>query len=160
MLKTNVLRILDKENIKYNSREYDDEITDAVEVAKAVNKNPEEVFKTLVTVAKSGKNYVFVIPVAKELDLKKAARAVGEKSIDMLKSKELLPLTGYIHGGCSPIGMKKVFPTTFQHEAENFDTIIFSAGKIGYQVEMPLSSLSKIIRYQTADIVIEENVNE
>lgn len=116
--------------------------------------------KHLVTVAKSGKNYVFVIPVAKELDLKKAARAVGEKSIDMLKSKELLPLTGYIHGGCSPIGMKKVFPTTFQHEAENFDTIIFSAGKIGYQVEMPLSSLSKIIRYQTADIVIEENVNE
>ena len=84
--------------------------------------------------------------------MKKAARAVGEKSIDMLKSKELLPLTGYIHGGCSPIGMKKVFPTTFQHEAENFDTIIFSAGKIGYQVEMPLSSLSKIIRYQTADI--------
>lgn len=92
--------------------------------------------------------------------MKKAARAVGEKSIDMLKSKELLPLTGYIHGGCSPIGMKKVFPTTFQYEAESFDTIIFSAGKIGYQVEMPLSSLSKIIRYQTADVVIEENVNE
>ena len=109
---------------------------------------------------KSGEHYVFVVPVAEELDLKKAAKAVNEKGVEMLKSKELLPLTGYIHGGCSPIGMKKVFPTTFQYEAENFDTIIFSAGKIGYQVEMPLSSLSKIIRYQTADVVIEENVNE
>ena len=160
MLKTNVLRILDKENIKYNSREYDDEITDAVEVAKAVNKNPEEVFKTLVTEANNHEHYVFVIPSMMTLDLKKAAKAAGVKSISLIHQKELLPLTGYIHGGCSPIGMKKVFPTTFQHEAENFDTIIFSAGKIGYQVEMPLSSLSKIIRYQTADIVIEENVNE
>ena len=149
--KTNVMRILEQKKIKYTAHSYIN--TDAVS-------GVDVAAKTLVTVAKSGKNYVFVIPVAKELDLKKAARAVGEKSIDMLKSKELLPLTGYIHGGCSPIGMKKVFPTTFQHEAENFDTIIFSAGKIGYQVEMPLSSLSKIIRYQTADIVIEENVNE
>lgn len=159
--KTNVMRILEQKKIKYTAHSYiNTDAVSGVDVAAALNENPDKVFKTLVTVAKSGKNYVFVIPVAKELDLKKAARAVGEKSIDMLKSKELLPLTGYIHGGCSPIGMKKVFPTTFQHEAENFDTIIFSAGKIGYQVEMPLSSLSKIIRYQTADIVIEENVNE
>ena len=153
--KTNVMRILEQKKIKYTAHSYiNTDAVSGVDVAAALNENPDKVFKTLVTVAKSGKNYVFVIPVAKELDLKKAARAVGEKSI------ELLPLTGYIHGGCSPIGMKKVFPTTFQHEAENFDTIIFSAGKIGYQVEMPLSSLSKIIRYQTADIVIEENVNE
>lgn len=159
--KTNVMRILEQKKIKYTAHSYiNTDAVSGVDVAAALNENPDKVFKTLVTVAKSGKNYVFVIPVAKELDLKKAARAVGEKSIDMLKSKELLPLTGYIHGGCSPIGMKKVFPTTFQHEAENFDTIIFSAGKIGYQLEMPLSSLSKIIRYQTADIVIEENVNE
>ena len=153
--KTNVMRILEQKKIKYTAHSYiNTDAVSGVDVAAALNENPDKVFKTLVTVAKSGKNYVFVIPVAKELDLKKAARAVGEKSM------ELLPLTGYIHGGCSPIGMKKVFPTTFQHEAENFDTIIFSAGKIGYQVEMPLSSLSKIIRYQTADIVIEENVNE
>ena len=159
--KTNVMRILDGKKIEYNHYNYlESGAISGMEVAEALNENPDMVFKTLVTVGKSGNHYVFLLPVNKELDLKKAARAVGEKSIDMLKSKELLPLTGYIHGGCSPIGMKKVFPTTFQHEAENFDTIIFSAGKIGYQVEMPLSSLSKIIRYQTADIVIEENVNE
>ena len=105
--------------------------------------------------AKSGKNYVFVIPVEEELDLKKAAKAVGEKSIDMLKSKDLLPLTGYIHGGCSPIGMKKLFPTTFQKEAEEYNTIMFSAGKIGYQVEMNIKDLAKVIPYKTADITID-----
>ena len=120
-----------------------------------MNHNPDRVFKTLVTVAKSGKNYVFVIPVEAELDLKKAAKAVGEKSIDMLKSKDLLPLTGYIHGGCSPIGMKKLFPTTFQKEAEEYDTIMFSAGKIGYQVEMNLKDLAKVIPYKTGDITID-----
>ena len=159
--KTNVMRLLEQAKVEYSHYCYAD--TDAisgVEVATVLGQNVDKVFKTLVTVGKSKEHYVFVIPVAEELDLKKAANAVGEKSIAMVKSKELLGLTGYIHGGCSPIGMKKVFPTTFQHEAENFDTIIFSAGKIGYQVEMPLSSLSKIIRYQTADIVIEENVNE
>ena len=153
--KTNVMRILEQKKIKYTPHSYVN--TDAVsggEVAAALNEPPERVFKTLVTVAKSGKNYVFVIPVAEELDLKKAAKAVGEKSIDMLKSKELLPLTGYVHGGCSPIGMKKFFPTTIQNEAENYDTIIFSAGKIGYQVELPLSSLSKVIRFQTADVIV------
>ena len=91
----------------------------------------------------------------KELDLKKAAKAVGEKSIDMVKSKELLGLTGYIHGGCSPIGMKKFFKTTFQKEAAEYDTIMFSAGKIGYQVELPLKEVSKVIRYQLGDIVTE-----
>ena len=161
MEKTNVMRILEQKKIKYNEYFYGD--TDAisgVDVARVLNEDPNKVFKTLVTVSKSKQNYVFMVPVHKELDLKKCAQSVNEKSIEMIPQKDLLPLTGYIHGGCSPIGMKKVFPTTFQHEAENFDTIIFSAGKIGYQVEMPLSSLSKIIQYQTADIVIEENVNE
>ena len=159
-IKTNAMRILDRMKIPYSHYTYEcEEFVDGLQVADMLGLPHEKVYKTLVTQGPAKEYFVFVIPVAEELDLKKAARAVGEKSIDMLKSKELLPLTGYIHGGCSPIGMKKVFPTTFQHEAENFDTIIFSAGKIGYQVEMPLSSLSKIIRYQTADIVIEENVN-
>lgn len=99
------------------------------EVAAALGENPDQVFKTLVTVSKSHKYYVFMLPVDKELDLKKAAAAVGEKAVDMLKSKELLPLTGYVHGGCSPIGMKKVFPTVIDASAQNFDAIIFSAGQ-------------------------------
>lgn len=153
--KTNVMRILDQKKISYIPHCYAH--TDAisgVEVATVLGQDPKRVFKTLVTIAKSGKNYVFVIPVEQELDLKKAAKAVGEKSIDMLKSKDLLPLTGYIHGGCSPIGMKKVFPTTFQQGAEDFDTIMFSAGKIGYQVECKLADISKILRYQTADVIV------
>ena len=152
--KTNVMRELDKLKIKYNSYFYGD--TDAVsgiEVATVLNQNPDKVFKTLVTVGKSKKNYVFMIPVSKELDLKKAAKAVGEKSIEMVKSKELLGLTGYIHGGCSPIGMKKFFRTTIHESAKNFDTIIFSAGKIGYQAEMSLFELEKIIKFNLADII-------
>lgn len=153
--KTNVMRMLDKLKINYKHYTYAD--TDAisgVEVARVLNQNPSQVFKTLVTVSKSKKYYVFMIPVAEELDLKKAACAVGEKAIDMLKSKELLPLTGYIHGGCSPIGMKKFFTTTIDKSAENFQTIIFSAGKIGYQVELSLENLSKVIRFQTAELTV------
>lgn len=152
--KTNVMRELDK--LKINYKHYSYVNTDAIsglEVASVLNQNPEMVFKTLVTVGKSKKYYVFMLPVAKELDLKKAAKAVGEKSIEMLKSKELLPLTGYIHGGCSPIGMKKFFTTTIDSSAENFDTIIFSAGKIGYQVEMSLNDLSKVIKFSLANII-------
>ena len=152
--KTNVMRELDK--LKINYKHYSYVNTDAIsgiEVASVLNQNPEMVFKTLVTVGKSKKYYVFMLPVDKELDLKKAAKAVGEKSIEMLKSKELLPLTGYIHGGCSPIGMKKFFTTTIDSSAENFDTIIFSAGKIGYQVEMSLNDLSKVIKFSLADII-------
>lgn len=151
--KTNVMRELDKLKINYNHYCYAN--TDAIsgiEVASVLNQNPEMVFKTLVTVGKSKKYYVFMLPVAKELDLKKAAKAVEEKSIEMIKSKELLPLTGYIHGGCSPIGMKKFFTTTIDSSAKNCDTIIFSAGKIGYQVEMSLNDLKKIIEYNIADI--------
>ena len=151
--KSNVMRMLDKQKVQYNHYSYAD--TDAisgVDVAKVLNQNPEKVFKTLVTVAKSGSHYVFMIPVAQELDLKKAALAVNEKSVEMLKSKELLPLTGYVHGGCSPIGMKKFFKTVIDKSAQNFDTIIFSAGKIGYQVEMKLSDLSRVIDFSTAEI--------
>ena len=154
--KTNVMRLLDQKKIEYKHYTYAD--TDAVsglDVAAVLGQNPDQVFKTLVTVGASKANYVFVVPVAGELNLKKAAKAVGEKSIEMIKSKELLPLTGYIHGGCSPIGMKKFFTTTIDASAENFDTIIFSAGKIGYQVEVSLEDLSRIIRFQLADIVEE-----
>lgn len=148
MEKTNVMRVLDSKKVKYKSYSYaNTDSLSGTEVASVLKQNPKQVFKTLVTVGKSNKNYVFVVPVEKELDLKKGATAVGEKKIEMIKSKELLALTGYIHGGCSPIGMKKFFTTVIDKSAENFDTIIFSAGKIGYQVEVSLNDLSKVIRF-------------
>lgn len=151
--KTNVMRELDRLKINYNHYCYvDTQAVSGIEVAAVLNQNPDRVFKTLVTVGKSNKHYVFMVPAAQELDLKKAAKSVGEKSVEMLKSKDLLPLTGYIHGGCSPIVMKKFFTTTIDTTAENFDTIIFSAGKIGYQVEMKLEDLSKVIRFNLANI--------
>ena len=152
--KTNVMRILEQKKLQYKSYCYAD--TDAIsgtEVANVLNQNPAQVFKTLVTVGNSKINYVFVIPVERELDLKKAAKAVGEKSISMIRSKELLPLTGYIHGGCSPIGMKKQLETTIDISANNFETIIFSAGKIGYQVELSLDGLKSVINFKLQDIV-------
>lgn len=154
--KTNVMRMLDKAKVNYKHYTYAE--TDAVsgiEVATVLKQNPLQVFKTLVTAAKSGQHYVFLIPVEKELDLKKAAHAVDEKSVEMLKSKDLLPLTGYIHGGCSPIGMKKFFKTTIDSSAQNFDTIIFSAGKIGYQVEMSLDELKKVIKFELKELVFQ-----
>lgn len=151
--KTNVMRILDQKKIKHQTHSYvGTGAISGTEVAEALGQDPKCVFKTLVTIGKSKSNYVFVIPVEKELDLKKAAKTVGEKSIEMIKSKELLPLTGYIHGGCSPIGMKKFFKTVIDISAEKCETIIFSAGKIGYQVEMSLEDLSKVIRFTTADL--------
>lgn len=149
------MRMLDKAKVPYNHYCYAD--TNAIsgaDVAKALNQNPDRVFKTLVTVGKSKNHYVFLVPVEKELDLKKAATSVKEKSIEMLKSKELLPLTGYIHGGCSPIGMKKFFKTVIDLSAQNFDMIIFSAGKIGYQVEVSLDNLKKIIEFELCDIKV------
>lgn len=152
--KTNVMRLLDGKKLKYQSYYYGDgNAISATEVASYLGQMPERVFKTLVTVGKSGKNYVFVVPGCDELDLKKAAKAVGEKSIAMILSKELLPLTGYIHGGCSPIGMKKFFTTTIHKSCENFDTIFFSGGRIGVQVEMSISELAKIIKFTIADII-------
>lgn len=151
--KTNVMRILEKNKIPYESHCYTN--TDAVsgiEVANVLKQNADQVFKTLVTVGSSKNNYVFLVPVSRELNLKKAAKAVNEKSIEMIKSKDLLGLTGYIHGGCSPIGMKKMFRTTIDCTAENFDTIIFSGGRIGYQVELPLEELKKVLEFQLMDI--------
>ena len=151
--KTNVMRILDQKKINYISHNYlDTGAVSGMEVAEALREDPDMVFKTLVTVGKSRTNYVFVVPVKKELNLKKAAQSVGEKSIEMIKSKELLPLTGYIHGGCSPIGMKKQFRTVIDISAKDQERIIFSGGKIGYQVEMSLSDLEKVIPFQLADI--------
>ena len=152
--KTNVMRILDKVKINYKSYSYAG--TGAIsgkDVAKILGLNPEQVFKTLVTKSKSGNFYVFIIPVEKELDLKKAASAAGEKSLEMLKQKELLPVTGYVHGGCSPIGMKKYFKTFVDSTALNFKTIIFSAGKIGYQVETTPEDLGKIIHIDFKEVV-------
>ena len=151
--KTNVMRILDQKKIPYNSYTYDSsEAISGIEVATILQQDPKQVFKTLVTVGASKKNYVFVVPVYTELNLKKAAKAVGEKSIDMIKSKELLPLTGYIHGGCSPIGMKKLFTTVIDKSAKECDTIIFSGGKIGYQVELSLDNLNKVIPFTLYEI--------
>ena len=151
--KTNVMRILDQKKINYNTYTYDNtEAISGIEVAKVLNQDPNQVFKTLVTIGNSKNYYVFLVPVHKELDLKKAAKVVNEKSISMIKSKELLPLTGYIHGGCSPIGMKKQFVTTIDISSKNFKNIIFSGGKIGYQVQLNLDDLSKIIRFNLFDI--------
>lgn len=154
--KTNVMRVLDSKKVTYKSHNY--LFTGAIsgiEVAEALGQNPDAVFKTLVTVSKSKNYYVFLVPVEKELDLKKAANVVGEKKIEMLKSKDLLPLTGYVHGGCSPIGMKKFFKTTIDKSAEEFETIMFSGGKIGYQVELKLEDLKKVIRFEMADIIVK-----
>ena len=144
--KTNVMRILDSKKISYDSHCYvNTPTTNGVEVAEILGQDPKDVFKTLVTTSKSGTNYVFVIPVAKELNLKEAAKAVGEKSVEMLKAKDLLTLTGYVHGGCSPIGMKKRFTTVLDETANNYENIIFSGGKIGYQVEMSPKDLEKFV---------------
>lgn len=152
--KTNAMRILEQHKIKYESYTYegDGQMT-GEDVARMLGQNPDQVFKTLVTVGKSGQHYVFVIPVAKELDLKKAAACTGEKKIEMVKAKELLPLTGYIHGGCSPVGMKKQFPTFFDEAAAGFGTIIFSGGRIGFQVELALPELERILPFRMAELV-------
>ena len=152
-IKTNVMRILDKSKINYKHYTYEaDGNTTGQEVAKKLGQNPAQVFKTLVTVGKSKNYYVFVVPVEKELNLKWAASSVGEKSIEMIKSKDLLTVAGYIHGGCSPIGMKKKYKTTIDVQAEEFDTIIFSGGKIGCQVQLSLEDLKKVIDFQICKI--------
>ncbi len=153
--KTNVMRILEQKKIPYTAHSYASAgAISGTEVAEALGQNPEQVFKTLVTQGASKSYYVFMIPVAEELDLKKSAKAVGEKSIAMIKSKELLPLTGYIHGGCSPIGMKKLFTTTAHLTAKDFPTVIFSAGKIGYQVELSFEDLCKVVPVGTAEVTV------
>lgn len=151
--KTNVMRLLEQKKIPYKMHDYTESGAIAGEdVARVLGENPDEVFKTLVTVGKSKQNYVFIVPVNKELNLKKAASAVGEKSIEMIKSKDLLPLTGYVHGGCSPIGMKKQFTTVVHNTAEAMENILFSGGKIGIQVELKTEDFKKIINIKFADI--------
>ena len=155
--KTNVMRIFDQKKITYRHYQFDaTPETTGVQIADILKQDPARCFKTLVTVAKSGEHYVFMIPVARTLDLKKAARAIQEKSIDMLPLKELFPLTGYVHGGCSPVGMKKTFVTTIDSTAQNFDTLFFSGGRIGVFVDTALSELAKVTRFQFADITVEE----
>lgn len=152
--KTNVMRILDGKKIPYAPHVYAaDAAMSGAEIAALLGEDEKRTFKTLVTTGKSGNHYVFVIPVCGELDLKKAAAAVGEKNIEMLKAKDLLPLTGYVHGGCSPIGMKKFFKTAFDSSAESGEKIFFSAGKVGYQVELSFSDVKKVIPLITADLV-------
>lgn len=152
--KTNAMRILDAHGVRYKTHCYADTgAVDGTDVASALGRDPHEMFKTLVTVGRSGAHYVFMLPVCHTLDLKKAAAAVREKAVDMVHAKELLPLTGYVHGGCSPVGMKKPFPTVVDESAARLPSIVFSAGRIGWQVEMPLSDLQRVVPARTADIV-------
>ncbi|MBQ6159429.1 MAG: Cys-tRNA(Pro) deacylase [Oscillospiraceae bacterium] len=151
--KTNVMRLLEQHGVPYTAHDYSDSgVVSGAEVAAVLGQDPARVFKTLVTVGRSGQHYVFVIPVLRELNLKLAAAAAGEKSVEMVKSRELLPLTGYIHGGCSPIGMKKLFPTFLEESAVLYDTILFSAGKIGWQVETAPDALAQLVPYQYAEL--------
>lgn len=159
MEKTNVMRVLDRCKVRYESHCYlsgedfsPENAPSGVEVAAVLGIDVARVFKTLVTVSKSLNHYVFVIPVASELDLKKAASAVGEKSVEMLKFGNLLSVTGYVHGGCSPIGMKKAFTTVFDVSAKELPTVVFSAGKIGYQVELAPADLARALKFSYADL--------
>ncbi|MFR5639725.1 MAG: Cys-tRNA(Pro) deacylase [Butyricicoccus sp.] len=155
--KTNVMRVLEQHKIAYKPHEYPHgkDAVDGVSVAELLGQNPDQVFKTLVARGKSGGFHVFVIPVAKELDLKKAAKAAGEKSVEMVHVKELLGLTGYVRGGCSPVGMKKAFPTVFDERVNNVPTVMVSAGKIGFQIECAPADLIKLTRAATAHITTD-----
>lgn len=155
--KTNVMRILDKAKITYKAHTYDhsDGAIDGAAVAEKMGQNPEQVFKTLVTKGAGRDYYVFVVPVLKGLDLKKAAKSVGEKHVEMIHVKDINKVTGYIRGGCSPIGMKKQFVTVFDKSAENIEAIIVSAGKIGYQIELAPKDLIEIVGAKTAEITAD-----
>ena len=152
--KTNVMRVLDAKKISYESHSYKPDATmSGEEIAALLGEDADKVFKTLVTQGKTGAYYVFVVPVKCELDLKKAASAAGEKSVAMIKQKELLPLTGYVHGGCSPIGMKKAFPTFIHQTAQDGEKIFVSAGKVGCQIELAPADLMSVVRCTFADII-------
>ena len=152
--KTNVMRVLESKKIEYVSHSYEPDATmSGEEIAQTLGEDADKVYKTLVTQGKSNAYYVFVIPVKEELDLKKAAKAAGEKSIAMIKQKDLLPLTGYVHGGCSPVGMKKQFPTFVHETAGSLDRIFVSAGKVGFQVELSPEDLKTVVRFEYADLV-------
>lgn len=154
--KTNVMRVLDSLKIPYESFNYvESGVVSGIEVAAVLGQNPDYVFKTLVTVGVSKTYYVFLVPVKKELDLKKAAKAVKEKKIEMLPSKELLSLTGYVHGGCSPIGMKKQFKTIVDRSADSLEVLLFSGGKIGYQIQITIENFKKAVPFILEDITVE-----
>ena len=155
--KTNVMRVLDAKKVTYNGHTYEPDPTlSGEEIAGILKEDPDKVFKTLVTQGKSGQFYVFVIPVKEELDLKKAAKTAGEKAVAMIRQKELLPLTGYVHGGCSPIGMKKQFRTFIHETALQYDRVFVSAGRVGCQIELAPQDLVSVVGCETADIVAEE----
>lgn len=156
LIKTNVLRILDKSDIEYKDFQYPvgKEHVDGVSAAILVGKRPDEVYKTLVTQGNSKEYYIFVIPVAENLNMKKAAKACGEKSIEMINFKDLNKITGYIRGGCSPIGMKKLYKTYIDQSIRNLDRVTVSAGKIGYQVELNIEDLIKIVNAEVSDLLL------
>lgn len=153
--KTNAMRILDAAGVDHQIHVFEaDGTMTGVEIAQMLGEEPEHVFKTLVTIGKSKEHYVFMVPVAEELDLKKAAKAAEEKSIEMVKSRELFGLTGYVHGGCSPLGMKKFFTTFIDETCILFDTILFSGGRIGTQIEMSFDDLASVIDITPVDLVV------
>ena len=152
--KTNVMRVLDGKKISYESHTYEaDPALSGKDIAGILGEDTQKVFKTLVTQGKTGAYYVFVVPVEAELDLKKAAKAAGEKAVSMIKQKELLPLTGYVHGGCSPIGMKKPFPTFIHETAAGFEKVFVSAGRVGAQIELAPGDLIAVAGCKLADII-------
>lgn len=152
--KTNVMRVLDGKKINYTSHAYKPDATmSGAQIAELLNEEADKVFKTLVTQGKSGQYFVFAVPVKEELDLKKAAKAAGEKAVSMIKQKELLPLTGYVHGGCSPVGMKKQFPVFIHETAGQQEHIFVSAGRVGYQIELAPDDLMKVVEGRYADLV-------
>lgn len=154
MHKTNAIRIVESNNIAYKMYEYEapEGFLDGVSVAKATGQNMDQVFKTLVLQGSSREHYVCVIPVAKELNLKKAAKHFGEKKIEMIRARDLTKITGYIKGGCSPVGMKKLFRTAIDMSASDFDTIIVSGGKVGLQMELPVKDLLEVVNGQLTDL--------
>lgn len=153
--KTNAMRILDAAGVDHQIHVFEaDGTMTGVEIAQMLGEEPEHVFKTLATIGKSKEHYVFMVPVAEELDLKKAAKAAGEKSIEMVKARELFDLTGYVHGGCSPLGMKKFFTTFIDETCILFDTILFSGGRIGTQIEMSFDDLASVIDITPVDLVV------
>lgn len=159
MAKTNAMRLLEAAGIPFQMHFYEsDGFLDGVHIAEKIGQPLERTFKTLVTVGRGKEHYVFVIPVAEELDLKKAAKAVGEKAIEMIHVKEITPLTGYVRGGCSPIGMKKQFPTVVHTSAQAFDTIFFSGGRLGAQIEMDPKRLPEVIPAAFADLIVNADV--
>ena len=151
--KTNVMRVLDSKKVPYTPHTYEaDPSLSGEDIAAILGETADHVFKTLITAGKPGRYYVFIVPVNRELNLKKAASAAGEKSVHMILQKELLPLTGYVHGGCSPIGMKKAFPTWMHETAQACDRVYVSAGKVGWQVELAPADLQKVTGLQFIDL--------